>query len=458
MQRKPKTTLALFAGAVLVTVVALLGVAQTTAVAGPPEEAVLDWNVNALDAVFNAPTAPTRPGAGQSPTVGQQHLAMVHGAVYDAVNMIDGGHEPYLEGLPSAPSSASTPAAVATAAHHVLVGLGIAPVPALPAATQAWLDTAYADSLAAIPNGQAKTDGIAAGAAAAQAMLAERTGDGRFVPFSFTCGEDVGEWRPATALTCTTPSGPSDPFAWVAKVKPWTLESASQFRTQGPVDVGSQLYVQEYEEVKRVGGNGTTTPSERTPEQHEIAQFFTVNPMPMYSRMLRGLAQSEGLTVVEQARLFALVNIAAADAVINTWDDKVLWSNWRPITAIRLGDSDGNPQTTGDPNWTPFAANPPYPDQSSGYNCVTGAVMYVAKSFFNGNKMQFDLTATVTVGVPQPTVMTRHYAHFTDVLADTIDARVWQGIHFRTSDVDGAAIGRDVARWVEKNYLRPVHG
>jgi hypothetical protein len=468
MQRKAKSARALAFSGVLVTVVAvLLGGGQTTAQAGPPQEAVLDWNLNALDALFNSPTAvaPTRPGGGQSPTVAQQHLAMVHGAVYDAVNMIDGGHEPYLDGLPSAPASASMPAAVATAAHHVLVGLGIAPVPALPAATQTWLNTAYADSLVAIPNGQAKTDGIAAGTAAASAMLAERMGDGRFVPFSFTCGDDPGEWRPTASvppggpppLTCAQP-GVSDPFAWIAKVKPWTLDSASQFRTKGPVDLGSQLYVKEYNEVKRLGGNGTTTPHERTAEQQEVAQLFTVNPMPMYSSMLRGLAKSEGLTLVEQARLFALVNIATADAQINTWDDKVFFSNWRPVTAIRLGDSDGNPKTVGDASWTPLNPSPPYPDQSSGYNCVTGAVMHTAKSFFNGNKMEFDLTGTVTVGFATPTVITRPYTHFTDVLRDTIDARVWNGIHFRSSDEGGAKIGRNVAHWVEQNYLRPVHG
>jgi hypothetical protein len=461
MQRKSKTTLALFAGAMLATIgVVLLGGGQTTAVAGPPEDAVLDWNLNANNALFNAPTAlpPVLPGAGQTPPVANQHLAMVQGAVYDAVNMIDGGHEPYLDGLPSAPASASMPAAVATAAHHVLVGLGIAPVPALPAATQAWLNSAYADSLAAIPNGQAKTDGIAAGAAAAAAMLVERTGDGRYVPFSFTCGEGVGEWRPATALTCTAPSGPSDPFAWVAKVKPFTLQSNSQFRPHGPNAVGSTNYAKEYAEVKRLGGNGTTTPSARTPEQLEVARFFTVNPVPMYSSMLRTLSKSEGLSIVEQARLFALVSLTVADTNINVWDDKNHWSQWRPITAIRLGDSDGDPRTVGDAGWTPFLGTPPYPDQSSGYNGVTGGFMYAAKAFFNGNAMHFDLTANVTVGVPQPTVMTRHYKHFTDVIDNTIDARIWQGIHVRTADEDGARIGRDVAHWVDQNYLRPVHG
>src|SRR5262245_35188544 len=385
MNRKSRS--ALGAGAVLLTFVALLLMGgQTTALAGPPEDAVLDWNVNALDAIFNAPTLvpPARAGAGLAPNAAVLQLALVQGAVYDAVNMIDGGHEPYVDGLPAAPATASKPAAVATAAHHLLVGLGIAPVPPLPAGTQSWLNDAYAASLAAIPDGQAKTDGIAAGAAAAAAMLAERTGDGRYVPFSFTCGEDTGEWRPANSLVCLTPPTPgtSDPFAWVANVKPFTLNSSSQFRTKGPAELGSNQYAKEYAEVKRLGGNGTTTPSERTPEQLAVAQFFTANPVPIYSRMLRGLAQSEGLTLVEQARLFALVSLASADAAINTWDDKVAFSNWRPITAIRLGDSDGDSKTVGDTSWTPFAGTPPYPDQSSGYNTVTASFMHTAKAFF----------------------------------------------------------------------------
>jgi hypothetical protein len=277
------------------------------------------------------------------------------------------------------------------------------------------------------------------------------------VPFSFTCGEGVGAWRPATALVCTTPSGPSDPFAWVAKMEPFTLESNSQFRTDGPMALDSRKYAKEYDEVKRLGGNGTTTPTERTAEQNEVVQFFSVIPARMYSSMLRGLAQEKGLTVAEQARLFGLVNLSAADAVINCFDDKLRWSNWRPITAVRLGDTDGNARTAGDEAWTPIFPTPPYPDQSSGYNCITAGYMNAAKAFFGRDKVPFELRADVIFGVPQPVTMTRSYKRFTDVVEDTIDARVWQGIHFRTADEGGAEIGKNVARWVEEHYLEPVH-
>jgi hypothetical protein len=457
MQHEAKSTRALAFGGVLVMVVAvLLGGGQTTAQAGPPEDAVLDWNLNAVDALFNASSAATRPGAGQPPPVASQHLAMVQGAVYDAVNMIEGGHEPYLDGLPSAPASASKPAAVATAAHDVLVGLGIAPVPALPAATQTWLNDAYSASLAAIPDGQAKTDGISAGAAAAAAMLGERTGDGRYVPSPFTCGEGVGEWRPTNSLTCIIPPvpGTSDPFAWVANVVPFVLKSSSQFRTKGPEKLTSRAYAREYDEVKSLGSN--VTPTQRTPEQQAAAQFFTLNPVTTYSRALRTIAQGEGLSIAEDSRLFAMVHLAVADALIHCWDEKVRWSNWRPITAIRLGDSDPNDRTVGDSTWTSFAPNPPYPDHISGYNCVTGSFMHGAKAFFGTDKVSFDLTGTVSLGFPGPTPMSRHYNRFTDVIDDTIDARVWQGIHFRSSDEDGARVGKKVARWVDKHYLEPV--
>lgn len=425
----------------------LLAGATAPAQAGPAEDAVLDWNLYAIQALINAPTA-TPPGVGQPPPVSVLHLAMVQGAVYDAVNTIDRGHEPYLDGLPSAPGSASKAAAVATAAHDVLVGMVI--VPALTPAIVTRLDDHLADSLAAatIEDGHsAVATGIAAGAAAAVAMLAERANDGRYTPFAFTVGSGVGDWRP------TPPANINDPNAWVALVDPFVMTSASQFRTKGPTEIGTGAYRKEYDEVKDLGGNGTTTPTLRTPEQTATAQFFTVNPVEMFNRTLRGLSLSEGLTLVEQARLFAMLNVSGADAAIGCWDDKEFWGFWRPITAIRLGNSDGDDKTVGDPDWTSLIASPPYPDHPSGFNCQAGAFMHAATAFFGKNKMEFGLTATF--GTP-PITVTRPYERFTDVIDDAIDARVWLGIHFRSADVDGARIGENVARWLDKHYFGRV--
>jgi hypothetical protein len=446
---RPRRNLAwalVVSAALTVAVASVLG-AASSAQAGPPEDAVLDWNQHAAEALINAPSAPT-PGAGQGPTVSIIHLAMVQGAVYDAVNSIDGGHAPYLDDIPSAPATASIPAAVATAAHHVLVGAVM--VPPLSAGIVTRLNTLYAASLAALPDGAAKTAGIAAGEAAAARMLAERAADGRYGPFRFTCGEDAGEWRPTTSLVCTTPSGPSDPNAWVARVEPFVLESTSQFRSKGPHALESGAYAKEYDEVEELGAAG----SQRTPEQNALAGFFTNNTSPpeMYNRTFRTVAASEGLTIVEQARLFGMLNLAGADALINCWDDKAHWSFWRPVTAIHLGDQDGNHKTDGDPSWTPLSGNPPYPDHPSGYNCITGAFFNTAASFFGKKPLAFDIVRIVA-GEPN---QTRSYAQFTDVIDDTIDARVYQGIHFRAADVQGAEIGKDVSRWLVQNFFEPV--
>lgn len=430
--------------AVLIGALMLLGSSQT-ARATSHDHAVLDWNRYALEALVTG--ADGVAGAGQPPPVSQLHLAMVQGAVYDAVNMIDGGHEPYIHGLPA--GSGSKAAAAATAAHHVLVGMTI--TPALSAGMVTRLDNLLAASLAAATatdGAGSVAAGSAAGAAAAAAMLAARATDGRYGTFRFTCGDAPGEWRPvAETLTCPT-GGPNDPNAWVARVTPFTLESTSQFRSKGPHALTSGAYAKEYNEVKELGA---ATGSSRTSEQNALAGFYTnnVSPVELFNRTMRTIAGNEGLGLAGQARLFAMLNMAGADALINCWDDKERWSFWRPVTAIRLGDNDGNPKTTGDPSWTPLSANPPYPDHPSGYNCATGAYMHTAAAFFGKKPLTFEVVRRVA----GTTDVTRTYRQFTDVIDDTIDARMYQGIHFRTPDVQGAEIGKDVSRWVEQNFF-----
>jgi hypothetical protein len=428
-----------------------LGGSASSAQAVTADDAVLDWNRYASEALVNAPAAPT-PGLGQGPTVAILHLAMVQGAVYDAVNMIDEGHEAYLDDLPAAPSSASKSAAVARAAHDVLVGVTMTPP-----LTQAIIDRlddnydASIDAALLADGATAVAAGIAAGQAAAATMLAERAADGRYGPFRFTCGDDAGEWRLTTSLGCPAPPTPhGDPNAWVARVEPFVLESTSQFRSKGPHKMTSGAYAKDYNEVKELGAVG----SQRTPEQAALAGFFTntTHPPEMYNRTFRTVSMSEGLSLVEQARLFAMLNMAGADSLINCWDDKAHWSFWRPQTAIRLGDQDGNPKTEADPNWTSLSGNPPYPDHPSGYNCVTGGFMHAAGAFFGKKPIGFDMVRIVAGEANQ----TRHYDQFTDVVDDTIDARVYIGIHFRAPDVQGAEIGKDVARWLDQNFFEPV--
>jgi len=431
--------------AIIALVASALGAAP--AVAQPEHsDSVRVWNLYASDALINAGTAGT-PGAAQAPPVSQLHLAMVQGAVYDAVNAIVGGHQPYVADIPTASPSASQDAAVATAAHHVLVGLGGGLVPALPEVVRNRLDGLYAAALASIPAGDAKTEGVAAGAAAAVAMLGARTNDGRYAvsptggPILWQAGTDPGEWRPIS------PPEPSNALAWVAGVEPFTLESTSQFRTKGPKALTSGAYAKDYNEVKDLGAAS----SARTDEQTEVTQLYTANPVELFNRTFRVVSEAQELTLAEEARLFAMLNVATADSVINCFDDKGFWNFWRPVTAIRDGANDGNRRTVGDPAWTPLLAIPPYSDHPSGYNCVSAAYMYTARAFFGTNRMDFSVVK-IAPGVPD---VTRHYKRFTDVVDDTIDARVYQGLHFREADVQGAGIGKDVARWVDRHFFQP---
>jgi len=315
-------------------------------------------------------------------------------------------------------------------------------VPALPDAVRANLLTQYNQTLASIPDGAAKTLGVEAGAAAATAMLEARDGDGRYVPFPLTVGTEPGEWRPAP------PSNAIDPNSWVSEVDPFTLLSTSQFRTPGPRNLNSAAYAHEYNEVKSLGAAN----SPRSPEQDAVARFFNVNVLEILNRTFRTISETEGLSLVEDARLFAMLNVAGADAAISCWNEKRFHHFWRPITAIREGDNDGNKWTIGDTTWTPLEPTPPYSDHASGYNCISGSLMNIGKAFFGGDQMDFSVVR-IAPNVPN---VTRVYHRFTDVVDDTMDARVWQGIHFRSADIQGARLGRHVAEWVDSNAFQPI--
>lgn len=418
----------------LVLIAALL-VPAAPAIAAEPGDMVLQWNANALAAIGNAPTA-TPPGLGQPPPLQLIQLAIVQGAVYDAVNAIAKTHAPLITRL-SAPGSASKAAAAATAAHHALVGLTPATLPDVVLS----LDALYEASLASIPGGQAKIDGIAVGAASAAAMLANRTGDGRFGSRAFIPGTDAGEWQLVPPLS-------NNVFAWVSDVRPFTLRSASQFRTEGPPALASAQYAKEYNEVKAVG---KATGSTRTPAQALLAAFVSTNPVPVLYRALREIAVARGLSTAGQARLLAMTSVSGADAVIGCWESKVYWNFWRPLTAIQNGANDGNAATRADATWTSLAPSPGYPDNPSGYNCVTASTMYAARLFFGTDRISYTLHNGAST---PPTV--REYSRLTGVIKDAIDGRVLIGIHFRSADVQGAWLGKKVAQWVNRHAFGPA--
>ena len=399
-------------------------------------DAVSVWNQRAVTALANGPAA-AAPGVQFAPPVAFIHLAIVQGAVYDAVNAIKGGHDPYIAGL-KAPTSASKGAAAATAAHNVLVGLvDQAPITAtltadVKSAIKARLDAELASSLAEIADGQAKAKGVQVGAAAAAAMLANRAGDGRFGAPNFAVGSGPGQWRPSPG---------NDPIAWVRNVRPFTLPKSEYFHTSGPLSLTSSQYAAEFNEVKALGA---LTGSTRTAAQTSLANWSTTHPVVMLYPAMRQVAAAKGLTISEQARFHAMTSMAGADSLINCWAEKAHWNFWRPTTAIQLADSDGNDATDADSGWTSLGTLPPYPDEPSGANCVYSGVMHSAKAFFGSDKAEFAITGGGS---------TRNYNRFTDVINDVIEARILLGIHFRRADVNGALLGQRVAEFVDTNFF-----
>jgi hypothetical protein len=400
---------------------AVLTFSVPTPTAAATPDAVIQWNQHATNALIVT--------AGQAPPVAVLHLAMVQGAVYDAVNAIDGGYQPYL-GSPTAMSSYSKDAAAIAAAYGVLKAL-------VPAQTDA-LTGLYDASLASIPNGPAKTGGIGVGEVAAAAMLAARANDGRFGTFRFTVptNPEPGQWVP------TLPAFVNDPNAWLARVTPFLIDDPARFRSSGPNALTSKKYAQEFAEVKSLGSATSTT---RTVDQTNAALFWAQQPAATWSATFRKLSADRGLTITENARLFAMLYLTGADAAIACWDDKARWSFWRPITAIRQAATDGNPATVADPGWLPLIANPPYPDHPSGHACLSGSVVHTLADFFG--------TDNIALTVVRPDGMTRSFTRFSHAIDEIVEARMWSGIHFRTPDEDGAKIGKKVANWRQGHYF-----
>jgi PAP2 superfamily len=415
-------------GLLFVTAVSLFAMSTPTAASASavdvPDQ-VLAWNQHAIDELIGTQ------GAGA-----MQYLAPVHGAMYDAVNAIEGGYEPYLVAPPAEPTY-SKDAAAATAAYQVLLWL-------LPGrATQ--LAQYYSDSLALIPDGPDEQGGIEVGMAAAQAMIGRRHDDGRpgtpsFTTTSFTVGSDPGDWRPFVAGLA------GNNFKWIGDMDPWLVPDPSRFATDGPLRLGSDAYATEFDQVKSLGAANSTT---RTADQTSMALFWADNAFAMWTRIFRQLSDSQDLSVAGNARLFAMAYLTAADAQIACFQDKERWHFWRPQTAIRLADEDGNAATVADPNWTSLLANPPYPDHPSGHNCVSSSIVETLRDFFGTNQMSFSATHS-TLGI------TRTFTTFSQAIAEIRLARVYGGIHFMTADAKGAALGKHVARYRDAHYFHPV--
>lgn len=399
-------------------------------------DAVTDWNDKAVQALVAA--TPPRPG----PVIFLD-LAIVQAAVHDAIQAIDKRFEPYHVTIPGA--SGSPAAATAKAAHDVLVNL-------LPGQATI-LDTQYTDYLTS--QGLSATDpGVTVGQQAAAGILALRANDGRVpnpLPPPFLGGTAPGEWRPTPSNPPEGPPPSNAPMAtpWLGAVPPFTLENGDQFRAKAPPRLISGQYAKDYNEVKAVGARSNST---RTEEQLHLAYFYAGNNFILWNRVLRDIGAARTANIGDNARLLALGTLAIADSFITAWDSKRHYVFWRPITAIREGDNDGNSRTAGNPTWEPFLNTPNYPDYTSGANNAVGALTRTLELFFRTDHVTFTVFSQHPLANPN----TLTYHRFSDLAWDTVDVRIYQGIHFRFADEEARKQGRAVAKWAFKHFLRPL--
>jgi hypothetical protein len=413
----------LLAALLLATPAALARPAQAGPRVARDPAVIRTWNAIAVRTIVVQGLKP--------PPVAQLYLGFVSAAVYNAVVTIDGRFTPYAS-QPRPPAHASPEAAAAAAAYRVLSVY----FPA--SAGQLTVD--YQASLAQIPDGVAKSSGIRVGEEAARAIVRLREGDGRDAAITLDVAPAPGVWRP------TPPAFAPMLAPWLGFVRPLLLASPTQLPLPGPDPLTSTAYTQDFDEVKAVGAAASAI---RTPAQTDTARFWNDNVPVQYQAAFRELATRHRRDIDHSARLFAILNMTAADAVIACWRVKYGTAYWRPSTAIQLADTDGNPATTVDPTWTPLVANPPYPEYPSGHACLTGATAN-GLSYLLGPQ-HIDLVVSSAV-----TGTTRHYVTEDTLNQDTMNARVWLGIHFRRAVVDGNSLGHQVSRWALRHYFQAL--
>lgn len=389
-------------------------------------DAVTDWNE-----IMEMTSAPSGPFS-QS-----RSAAIMHLAVFEAVNAIVGDYEPYL-GTVDAPPWASAEAAAVAAAHRALVALYPANAPTL--------DASRAASLASIPDGPAKEAGIAAGEDAAFAMLLLRADDGSgeagMVPH--TPGTGPGDWQPTPPAFV-----PALVPGW-GQVDTFGIEDGAQFRSSPPPAIHTGIYAKDYNEVKTVGDVVTPfRPQDRT----DVARFYAaVLALPVWDAAARQASAAQGKTLAENARIFALIAMAIGDGLISSFETKYHYGYWRPVTAIRAGHLDGNRKTVADPTWLPLIVTPPFPSYPSAHATASYSARAVLEHTFGKRGHDVTLTSPLVPGV------VLHYTAWEQITDDIDDARIFGGIHYRFDQEAGARQGRHVGRYILRNHLRPRHG
>jgi hypothetical protein len=405
-------------------VVAVVSSSIAVVPAAARADVVTDWNVIALKTTALAPF---------NPPLETRNLAIVHAAIFDAVNSICRQFHRYAVRL-HAPEWASPEAAAVAAAHATLVGLY--------PDQQSMLDAAYITSLDLIPDGAAKTSGLAVGEHVARRILAMRASDGvaAAIAAPYTPGSQPGDWTPTPPAFLPA----LDP-GW-GSVVPFLLRKGSQFRPGPPPALPSARYARDFAEIAASGSSVSVT---RSPDQSDLARFWIATASQNWNPAARAVANAQGFTLAQNARAFALLNLAGADAFIAAWDAKFAYNQWRPVTAIRAADTDGNPDTDPDPLWTPLLVTPRFPDYIAGHTTYAGAAQRVLEHVFGK-----DPGIVMTLTSPSAPGVVKHYTTFKQIADDVVDARVWGGIHWRTSSVRGRLVGlprsrprRSSARW-----------
>jgi hypothetical protein len=397
----------------------------------PSEDVILQWNRVLTETIRT-------PGAHPSATIfPARSYAIMHAAMFDAVNSIDGSYTPYLTDVPGS-KNASKEAAAAQAAHDVLVGLYPSRV--------AIYDGELEASLHGISGNRAR-QGIRVGKIAAERMLAARAHDGwNAPPPPYVLPLTPGNWQP------TPPANAAATFTHYPDVTPFALTSNFQFMPPPPPALTSERYTQDFNEVKELGSAASST---RTADQTLVARLWhgTITPTNVFfawNNVARSVAASRRLTTVENARLFALFNVAVHDSLLTTFTSKFEYGLWRPITAIRRADEDGNSYTAEDPNWSALLNTPPYPSYAGNQSAVGMAHATIFSMFFGRDDIPFEHTWEGT-----PTGWTRSYPSFTAMANEVANSRIYAGFHFRFDNEAGQAVGRNVANYVFLNFMRP---
>jgi hypothetical protein len=440
-------------------------------------DSIRRWNQVAIDAT-GADHAGAREQLG--PGRASRAMAIVHIAIFDAVNALVGGYESY-SGVEAPKGAVSANAAVSQAAHDTLAAL-------FPSQT-ASLDMLLTEALAEVKDHKEKTRGIQLGQQVAAAILSMRMNDGSEHPeprvgMEWLTSDQAGHWRQDPISLVPLALG-----AHWGECTPFVVESSSQFRCPPPPAMTSPEYAKAFDEVKRVGGDGVATPTERTADQTQTGIFWAYDGTPslcapprLYNQIAIQIADRAGTEGIELARLLVLANVAMSDATMTCWESKFHYDVWRPITGIRESDAssgpsgtgDGNAATAGDPDWMPFGApasnltgpnfTPPFPAYPSGHASMGGALFQMLRRFYGTDRIDFTFVSDEFNGVTRANdctvrpLIARSFSSLSQAEEENGQSRIYLGIHWSFDKTEGISLGNRVADYVFNNAFRPLHG